>query len=103
MTDSDMPMAGLSATAEGTAIQLKVVPGASRTRLAGWLGDRLKVQIAQPPEAGKANRAVCELLAKQLGVARADVTLIAGATQPLKTVVIAGLSPQQVAQRLKGK
>lgn len=87
--------------AAGTAtVRLKVVPGASRTRLAGMLGDRLKVQVAAPPEAGKANKAVCTLIAKTLGVAKGDVQLVAGDTQPLKTLAIAGRTAAQVAEQL---
>ena len=47
---------------------MKVVPGASRTRLAGQLGDALKVAVAAPPEAGKANAALIELLAQVFAV-----------------------------------
>ena len=91
----------MQADAAGVAtVRLKVVPGASRTRLAGMLGDRLKVQVAAPPEAGKANKAVCTLIAKTLGVAKKDVQLAAGDTQPLKTLAIAGLTANQVAGKL---
>ena len=40
------------------------------------------------PERGKANAAVIELLAKELGVARSAVRITAGETSPLKTVEI---------------
>ncbi|MFP4145436.1 MAG: DUF167 domain-containing protein [Phycisphaeraceae bacterium] len=87
--------------AGGTLIRLKVVPGASRTRLMGMLGDRLKVQLAAPPEGGKANQALCRFLAKLLGCSRSDIVIAAGATQPLKTVA-APLAPAEVAGRLRG-
>jgi len=44
----------------------QAVPGASRSGIAGVLGDRLKVRISAPPEAGKANDAICELIAQAL-------------------------------------
>ena len=64
-------------------LELKVVPKASRDRVVGWLGDRLKVQVRAAPERGKANAAVEALLAEILGAA---VRIVAGEASPLKTV-----------------
>ncbi len=50
-------------------LKVKVVPGASRTQLSGWLGDMLKVRVSAPPEKGKANAAVEALLARDVGPA----------------------------------
>lgn len=86
-------------TPRGLELRLKVVPGASRSQIAGLLGDRLKVRIAAPPEAGKANRAVLDLLADWLGTT--ELTLIAGQTHAEKTVLVAGfitLSCDQTAR-----
>ena len=44
-------------------LQLKVVPKASRNRVVGWVGLRLKIQVTAAPERGKANEAVVEVLA----------------------------------------
>ncbi|HNY32894.1 MAG TPA: DUF167 domain-containing protein [Fibrobacteria bacterium] len=63
---------------------MKAVPGASRSRIVGELGDRLKIQVAAPPEDGKANKAVIEVLAQWLGVAKSEVELVSGASQPAK-------------------
>ncbi len=76
-------------TAAGLELRLKVVPGASRSQIASVLGDRLKVRVAAPPEGGKANRAVCELIAAWLG--STQVAVVAGPTHPEKTVLVAGL------------
>lgn len=75
----------------GVELRVKVVPGASRDGIAGTLGDRLKVRVAAPPEAGKANRAVCALLAARLGVAERTVTVATGHSSPEKTLLVAGL------------
>ena len=69
---------------------LKVVPKASRDRVVGWVGDRLKVQVTAAPERGKANEAVIEVLAAALGVPRSKVRILAGETSPLKTVEVDG-------------
>jgi len=70
--------------ANGWEIRVKAVPGSSRSRIAGVLGDRIKVQVAAAPEDGKANRAVAEVLAAWLGIAKSEVELVAGASQPAK-------------------
>ena len=80
--------------AGGVELTLKVVPGASRTRVAGLLGDALKVQVAAPAEKGKANAAVIELLARTLNVGVKAVELIRGESQPRKTVRVRGVSVQ---------
>lgn len=84
----------------GCTIRLKVVPGSSRSAIAGWLGERLKVRVAAPPEAGKANEAVRRLLAEAFGVPPRQVAIIAGESTPEKTVLISGVSAEQAARRL---
>ena len=71
-------------------LHLKVVPKSSRDRVVGWVGDRLKVQVAAAPERGKANDAVVEVLAAALGVPRSRVRIVSGGTSPLKTVEVDG-------------
>ncbi len=87
----------------GTALPVKVVPGASRDRLAGLLGDRLKVTVSRPPEKGAANRAVAALLAGALGLRPREVELMAGASSAEKTFLVRGLSAAEVRGRLAGK
>jgi len=84
----------------GCLIAVKVVPGASRDRIAGPLGERLKVQVRQPPEKGKANRALCRLLASALGVKRAEVAVVRGDTRPEKDLLVRGIGPAEAARRL---
>lgn len=93
--------AALSSADAGVALRIKVVPNASRSRIAGMLGDRLKVQLAAPAEAGKANKALCELIARRLDIKRGEVTVTLGHTQPHKTLTLAGLTAEEVARRLR--
>lgn len=72
-------------------LAVKVVPNASRTAIAGLLGDALKIKVAQPPEDGKANRAVEQLLAATLRLPHASVSVVAGHTRPRKTLQITGI------------
>lgn len=81
-------------------LPVKVVPGASRDRLMGELDGALKIAVAAPPEKGAANKAVCTLLAKTLGLRRQQVTIAAGQTSPHKTVRITGSTPEHVRAAL---
>lgn len=93
-------MKHLKAVPEGVQITVKVVPGASRDRLAGVLGEVLKVQVAAPPEKGKANAAVETLLADALGISARSVSVIRGHTSPRKTLLARGVTLEQAAGAL---
>ncbi len=95
-------MAGLAikAVQAGVEFGVKVVPGSSRDRIAGLLGDVLKVAVSAPPEKGKANDAVVAILAKTLGVPRKSVSIVAGHTQPRKTVHVDSITSDALAQKL---
>ena len=90
----------LRAVAGGCVLPVKVVPGTSRDRVAGVLGDSLKVATSAPPEKGKANAAAGRIIAKALGLDARSVTLIAGAASPHKEFLLPGMSPEAVRQRL---
>ncbi|HVE66702.1 MAG TPA: DUF167 domain-containing protein [Thermoanaerobaculia bacterium] len=85
-------MTGLPAFARavegGIELSVKVVPGASRSEVAGVLGNRLKVRVAAPAESVRANRAVEELLKAWLGAK--DVEIVAGGSGREKTVRVLG-------------
>lgn len=85
----------LVASDQGVHLQIKAVPGASRSKIAGILGDRLKVAIAAPPEGGKANKAICQLLATTFSLPVRDVQVVRGTTNPHKTVQLSGLSVEK--------
>jgi len=72
-------------------IRLKAVPGAKRDQIAGLLGDRLKIRVSAPPEGGKANKAICALLAAALGVKPRDVEIVSGRTNPEKLARVVGV------------
>lgn len=80
---------------------MRVVPRASRQRIAGVLGDRIKVQIHAPPVGGEANRALGALLAEVAGLAVSSVRVVAGAKDRSKTVLLECAEPEAVLMRLK--
>ncbi len=81
-------------------LTLKVVPGASKSEVSGWLGDILKVRVAAQPEKGKANVAVVALLTKTFGLSKHSVTVTSGKTSQLKVVEVRGLSMAQIKRKL---
>jgi len=79
-------------------LDVKVVPGASRTEIVGPLGNRLKIRVAAPAEGGKANRALVKVLSEWLGTRAVEI--VAGVSGPEKTVRVLGLyrSPELKAR-----
>lgn len=72
-------------------LKLKVVPGSSRNQIVGWLGDALKIKVSAPPEKGKANEAVMDLIANELGINSDDIEIESGHSSPSKIVAIEGM------------
>jgi uncharacterized protein (TIGR00251 family) len=79
----------LQSDGAGFSLALHVQPGARRDAIVGTHGGRLKVAVRAVPDAGRANVAVCTLLARLLAVAERDVTLAAGAAARHKRIVVA--------------
>lgn len=75
----------------GVRIAIKAVPGASRDQIAGVLGERLKVRVAAPAEGGKANRAICALVAEALGISAGSVEILTGVSGPEKVLSVTGV------------
>ena len=81
-------------------LPVKVIPDSSRSGVAGWLGDTLRVRVTAPPERGKANAAVESLLNEVLGLSSGGVRIVSGGSSPRKTVEIVGLSESEARRRL---
>jgi len=97
---NDVDKISIRETAGAATISVKVVPGSSRDKVVGVLGDCLKIATSAAAEKGRANAAVAKLIAKALGVDRRAVELASGPTNPRKEFRIAGMSADAVRQRL---
>jgi uncharacterized protein YggU (UPF0235/DUF167 family) len=87
----------------GISVALRVTPRGGRDGIDGieTLADGtsvMKVRVRAIAEGGAANRAVTELLAKALGVPKAKVRLLSGATSRLKQFAVDG-DPKSLAKR----
>ena len=80
-------------TCQGYLLKIHVVPGASRTAVAGLHGDRLKVKVAAPPEKGRANEELLAFLARSLKVPPKSLQLTSGVASRTKVVSVHDLSP----------
>lgn len=81
-------------------LSVKVVPRASRDEIVGWLGERLKVKIAAPPQDGRANAALEAFLAETLGVPKRNVRVATGHGSSSKVVEIDGIGQTDLVGRL---
>lgn len=87
------------ADGSGVRVAVKVVPSSRRDQIVGPLGDRLKIKVAAPPEDGRANDALCGLLASELGIKAAKVRVVAGHTNPEKMIRIDGVRASDLVSR----
>lgn len=77
-------------------LSVKVVPGTSQNKISGWLGDSLKVRVRAQPEKGKANKAVLELLAKELDLPVKKLSISSGHASSNKIVEIMGITDAEL-------
>ena len=92
-------------SSEGISVALRVTPRGGRDDIDGveTLSDGrsvLKVRVRAIADGGEANRAVTELLAKSLGVPKARVRLLSGATSRLKQIAVDG-DPAALGEALR--
>jgi uncharacterized protein len=83
-----------------TRLRLRVSPGAPRSAVVGRHGDAWKVRIAAPPEGGKANDAVVDLLAATFDVPRGAIEILGGLGSRDKTIAVHGLETNEAERRL---
>jgi uncharacterized protein (TIGR00251 family) len=69
-------------------VEIKVVPGAARSQVAGLRDGALLVRVAAPPEKGKANEELRDCLARALGIPKSAIELVAGASSRRKRVSV---------------
>ncbi|MGH7787716.1 MAG: DUF167 domain-containing protein [Candidatus Binatia bacterium] len=96
-----MGRAALTVHEGALRLRLRVQPRSARTRVVGWHGDAIKVQVGAPPVDEAANRAVADLIASWLDLPRAAVRLVQGRTGRDKVVEVACDDPSALARRIE--
>jgi uncharacterized protein YggU (UPF0235/DUF167 family) len=93
-------MIAIEPHSEGAILPVRAQPGARRNSLGGEQDGQLKVAVTQMAEKGKANRAIVEVLARELSLRKSQVELLSGETAARKRYLIRGLTPAQLSQRI---
>ncbi len=76
------------------------MPSAARTEMRGVYGDRLKVAVSAPPEAGKANARLIQALAGWLEIRIDDVRVESGHAGRDKVVAFSGMKEDELRDKL---
>ena len=77
------------------------MPRAARAGLAGTRDDALLVRLNAAPVEGAPNAELIEVLSDALGVAKRAVSITAGERSRRKTVLVRGVTANEIAQKIK--
>ena len=81
---------------------VRLTPRSAVERIEDATDGVLKVRVMAPAVEGSANASLIRLLADELGIARRDVRIVAGASSRQKLVVIDGVDPEAIVARWPG-
>jgi uncharacterized protein (TIGR00251 family) len=93
-------MVTIHKSSTGATFAVRVHPRAKKNAITGEVGGSLKLSLTVPPVDGKANQACIDFFAKLLEVSRSSVTIAAGHASRNKVIRVAGLSAEEVRDRL---
>jgi uncharacterized protein (TIGR00251 family) len=96
-------MVDLRQRGEAVAFTVRVVPRASRNKIAGIHDGAVRIRLTAPPVEGAANEALISFLSGVLRVPKRDIELVSGQTARSKVVSVSGLSPAEVEARLRSQ
>jgi len=96
------PRAGRDHVAvESPRIAVRLTPRARRNELAGERNGVLLARVIASPEGGRANDALCRLIAKRAGVGVRSVSVVRGASSRQKVVQVDGISADDLERALQ--
>jgi uncharacterized protein (TIGR00251 family) len=84
----------------GVRITVRVTPRAGRDEIQAAAGGVLAVRVTAAPDEGKANLAVCRLVADALGVPKTSVSVVRGHASRVKTLEVVGVDATDVERLL---
>jgi uncharacterized protein (TIGR00251 family) len=76
---------------EGATFAVRVQAGARREEILGMRDGALVARVGAPARDGRANRALCALIARHLGVRRSQVAIVRGERSRDKLVRVDGI------------
>jgi uncharacterized protein (TIGR00251 family) len=86
--------------AEGSIVVVRAQPGARGNGITGEVGGALKIAVTAPPDKGKANQAIIEVLRDTLGLKGSQIELLSGFTSRQKRFLIRGWSKPSLETKL---
>lgn len=92
----ELPETAFEDTAAGSLLRCRVQPGASRSGVSGAYGGEVKIVLQAPPVDGRANQALCRLIAGWCGIAKGRVDVKSGAASRSKVVSVGGISAAEL-------
>ena len=81
-------------------VAVRLQPRARRDEVVGEREGRVVIRVTAPPVDGKANEALCRLIAKVAGVAPSKVAVIKGQTAREKVVRVEGIDSERLRAAL---
>jgi uncharacterized protein len=81
-------------------IKVRATPRSGRDSIEAGAGGVFLVRVTAPPDEGRANAAVCKVVAEALDVSKTTVSVVRGHTARMKTLEVAGMTDEEAAQRL---
>jgi uncharacterized protein (TIGR00251 family) len=90
----------IHASGDGIIVDVRVIPRAGKSDIAGTRDGALLVRLNAAPVEGAANAELIEVLATALGLPRRAITLVSGGRSRQKRVRIAGVTVEQVREKL---
>ena len=94
-------MIELTDHAEGMVLLIRAQPGARKNAVLGQRAGALRVAVSAPPERGKANEAILEVVAESLGCKGSAVRILSGATSRMKRVLVTGMDREKILDRIE--
>jgi uncharacterized protein (TIGR00251 family) len=90
----------ISATPTGILIDVRVIPRAATSAIAGTRENAVLVRLNAPPVEGAANDELIAVIARVLDVPKRAVTIATGERSRLKRVRVDGITAEHAASRL---
>jgi uncharacterized protein (TIGR00251 family) len=85
---------------EEARIEVRLRPRGHADELIGVVDGVLQARVTAPPVDGKANRALCRLVAKRVGVAPSRVSVVRGEKSRQKVLLVDGVKKATLRERL---
>ena len=93
----------INSSADGTIVDVRVIPRAAKSAIAGTRDNAILVRLNAPPVDGAANAELIEVLSTALGIPTRSIVIVAGEHSRNKRVRVTGISAGDVERRLSAR